>query len=99
MASLIPEEKREYLSKNYISFATESYTEAVKMYPGEFLNKVEKACMPNHELRLKVGLQITLLSCLDEIKGIFAGTRLIITQLLEHEIVVEVLTRAVVGRK
>ncbi|XP_026446496.1 uncharacterized protein LOC113347124 [Papaver somniferum] len=97
--SLFPGEERQYLSKDYISFATENYNEAKQLYPTEFLNKVEIAYMPKHELRLKIGLPITLLRCLDEKKGIITGTRLIITQLLEHEIVAEVLTGPAVGKK
>ncbi|XP_026384383.1 uncharacterized protein LOC113279965 [Papaver somniferum] len=69
------------------------------LYHKEFLNKIENAYMPPHELKLKIGLPIILLSGLTRNQDIVAGTRLIITELLEHEIVAEVLTVAAVGEE
>ncbi|XP_026450951.1 uncharacterized protein LOC113351112 [Papaver somniferum] len=93
------EKDREYLSRDYVSFTANNHTEAVQLYPKQFLNKIGNAYMPPHELKLKIGLPIIFLSGLTRDQDIAAGTRLIITDLLEHEIVAEVLTGAAVGEE
>jgi hypothetical protein len=47
----------------------------------QFLNTIVASGLPNHKLRLKVGVPVMLLRNLDQHYGLCNGTRLIITRM------------------
>jgi ATP-dependent DNA helicase PIF1 len=68
-------------------------------YPVEFLNSLSLNGMPPHELKLSVGSVVVLLRNLNKSKGLCNGTRLVITQLLNHAIKAKILTGDVIGEE
>jgi len=69
------------------------------MYPTEFLNSLKFPGIPNHELRLKVGLPVMLLRNINQSAGLCNGTRMTITQLGNKCIEAKIITRTNVGQK
>ncbi|XP_052197177.1 uncharacterized protein LOC127804356 [Diospyros lotus] len=54
------------------------------LHSTEFLNSIKCSSVPNHELRLQVGIPIMLLRNIDHTAGLCNGTRLIVTRLGSH---------------
>ena len=69
------------------------------MYPTEFLNSLKFPGIPNHELRLKVGLPVMLLRNINQSAGLCNGTRMTITQLGNKYIEAKIITETQVGQK
>lgn len=61
-------------------------------YPSEYLNSINTAELPPHELKLKKNAIIMLLRNLDVSEGMCNGTRLIVTELCNHIIKAKILT-------
>ena len=69
------------------------------MYTKEFLNTLRFPGMPNHELKLKVGLPVMLLRNINQSAGLCNGTRMTITQLGKRCIEAQIITGTHVGDK
>jgi hypothetical protein len=69
------------------------------LYPTEFLNTLKFLGIPNHELKLKVGLSVMLLRNINQIVGLSNGTRVMITQLGSKYIEAQIITVTNVGDK
>jgi hypothetical protein len=52
-----------------------------ELYPTEFLNTLKFPGIPDHELKLKVGLPVMLLRNINQSAGLCNGTRMTLTQL------------------
>ncbi|KAL6579905.1 hypothetical protein OROMI_007929 [Orobanche minor] len=62
-----------------------------QMYFIEYLNSIKCSGVPNHQLKLKVGVRVMLLRNIDHTIGLCNGTRLIITKLGSYVIAARVL--------
>lgn len=67
-------------------------------FPPEFLNSVDIADLPPHELKLKKNTIIMLLRNLDISEGLCNGTRLIVTELCNNIIKAKIITGEQSGR-
>ena len=81
MLDLIPCEAKMYLSYDS-SLSTNLNGDAIDVvHTPEFLNTINTPGLPNHKLRLKVGVPVMLLRNIDQRSGLCNGTRLIITRM------------------
>jgi hypothetical protein len=69
------------------------------LYPTEFLNTLKFLGIPNHELKLKVGLPVMLLRNINQAAGLCNGTRMTITQLRSKYIEAQIITGTNIGDK
>ena len=69
------------------------------MYPTEFLNSLKCPGIPDHEIRLKVGLPVMLLRNINQSEGLCNGTRLTITHLGKWFIEAQMMTGTNIGNK
>lgn len=81
MLSLIPGEVKTYLSFDTPCEQNESHDGPDNIHTPELLNTIKASGLPNHELKLKVGVPVMLLRNMDQSAGLCNGTRLIITRL------------------
>jgi hypothetical protein len=70
-----------------------------ELYPTQFLNTLKFPGIPDHELRLKVGLPVMLLRNINQSAGLCNGTRMTITQLGSKYIEAQIITGTHVGDK
>ncbi|KAF8077315.1 hypothetical protein N665_1046s0003 [Sinapis alba] len=64
----------------------------------DFLNSIKVSGLPNHILRLKVGCPVMVLRNINPSAGLMNGTRLQITQLMDHMVQAKIITGEKVGR-
>ncbi|XP_052206923.1 uncharacterized protein LOC127811252 [Diospyros lotus] len=69
------------------------------LHSTEFLNSIKCSGVPNHELRLKVGIPVMLLRNIDHTAGLCNGTRLIVTRLGSHVLEATILSGTNAGHK
>lgn len=69
------------------------------MHTPEFLNTIVASGLPNHKLRLKVGVPVMLLRNLDLQNGLCNGTRLIITRMGKYVLEGKEISGSSVGEK
>ncbi|KAK4596705.1 hypothetical protein RGQ29_014654 [Quercus rubra] len=79
MIDLINVDEKTYLSADSICKASTNILDQDVMYPTEHLNSLKFPGIPNHKLRLKVGMPIMLLRNLNQSAGLCNGTRLLVT--------------------
>jgi hypothetical protein len=96
---LIDSPEATYLSADSICKASSNIEHQDALYPVEFLNSLKFAGIPNHELKLKIGLPIMLLRNLNQSAGLCNGTRLTITQMSRWVIEARIITGTHVGCK
>jgi hypothetical protein len=68
-----------YRSCDFVCSASTNGME--ELYPIEFLNTLKYPGIPDHELRLKVGLLVMLLRNINQSAGLCNGMRMTLTQL------------------
>jgi ATP-dependent DNA helicase PIF1 len=90
-------EEMVYMSCDMV--CTASIDGSDELYPTEFLNTLKFSGIPDHELRLKVGLPVMLLRNINETAGLYNGIRMTITQCGNKYIEVQIITRIHVGDK
>ncbi|XP_074278224.1 uncharacterized protein LOC141601817 [Silene latifolia] len=97
--SKVSGEEKIYLSSDSIckSQILDAFDESA--YSTEFLNSIRCSGMPNHELRLKIGVPVILLRNLDQAGGLCNGTRLEITRLGERVIEAKIISGRNIGHK
>jgi ATP-dependent DNA helicase PIF1 len=98
------EESHTYLSANSLVPTEEGANVAIRvsmdsLYLVEFLNTLRFSGIANHELQLKVGVQILLLRNLNQSIGLCNGTRLIVKRLGQRVIEAEIITGNNVGKR
>nr|XP_023894341.1 uncharacterized protein LOC112006288 [Quercus suber] len=81
VVSCLHGEEQTYLSSDSICKASSNIADQDVLYPAEFLNTLRFPGLPNHKLKLKLGLPIMLLRNLNQNAGLCNGTRLVITKL------------------
>jgi hypothetical protein len=86
-----------YLSSDSVCSASINGLDS--MYPMEFLNTLKFPGIPDHELKLKVGLPVMLLRNINQAAGLCNGTRMTVTQLGQKYIEAEIITGTNVGNK
>ena len=59
-------------------------SDAYSNITSEFLNSLSMSGLPNHKIKLKIGVPIMLLRNLDQATGLCNGSRLIVTRLANH---------------
>lgn len=90
--SLWPGDEVTYLSSDSVCKVDENSNGCEGIYTPEFLNSITSSGMPNHKLRLKIGVPVMLLRNIDQGSGLCNGTRLIVTQLGKHVIEARVIS-------
>jgi len=95
---LLPGEVKEYFSSDKICDSDTSVERDANMST-EFLNAIKCSGVPNHVLRLKLGVPVMLIRNLDQKYGLCNGTRLQVTQLGDRVIEAKVLTGSNAGNK
>jgi hypothetical protein len=88
-----------YLSSDSVSKSMYYNHEMEHQYPTEFLNTLKHSGIPNHQLKLKVGLPVMLLRNINQTAGLCNGTRMIITRLGEKVTEAQIITGACIGDK
>lgn len=79
--SLIPGEEKTYLSCDSPLSTNSSATRPDDIHTPELLNTITASGIPNHKIKLKIGVPIMLLRNLDPSTGLCNGTRLIVTKM------------------
>ena len=97
--SQIPGEEVTYLSSDTTCKAMSTVEDKDMLYPTEFLNSLTFSGIPDHELRLKIGLPVMLMRNINQSAGLCNGTRLTITQLGKRFIEGQVITGTNIGDK
>jgi len=77
-------EEKEYLISNSVDESASS--DAYSNITSEFLNSLSMFGLPNHKIKLKIGVPIMLFRNLDQATGLCNGSRLIVTRLANHVI-------------
>jgi ATP-dependent DNA helicase PIF1 len=83
---LIPGEEKTYLSYDSPYSKTIDGNPVNDVHTPEFLNIIVTSRLPNHKLRLKVGVSVMLLRNIDTQLGLCNGTRLSITRMGKFEL-------------
>ena len=99
MIDLINVDEETYLSADSLCKASSNILDQDVMYPIEFLNSLKFPGIPNHKLRLKVGLPIMLLRNLNQSNGLCNGTRLLVTQLSKWVLEAQIISGTHIGEK
>ncbi|CAN6372728.1 unnamed protein product [Urochloa humidicola] len=99
MISQLTTEEMSYYSADTIDDDTNNRATLDALYPTEFLNTIQMSGLPEHHLKLKVGVPIMLLRNLNPSKGLCNGTRLIVTQLTHRIIEGQIITGKAKGSK
>ncbi|KAM0832093.1 hypothetical protein ACQ4PT_065114 [Festuca glaucescens] len=92
-------EDKIYRSCDTVCKAVTLSEEVDMLYSKEFLNSLEFPGIPNHELKLKIGLPVMLMRNLNQSAGLCNGTRMTITQLGKRFIEAQIITGTRVGDK
>ena len=97
--SQIQGEEVTYRSLDTMCKATTNSFRMENMTPTEFLNTLKFPGIPDHKLKLKVGLPVMLLRNINQAAGLCNGTRMTITQLGNKYIEAQIITGTHVGEK
>ena len=92
MLSQLPGEEKVYLSSDSICKSEDNGADHGPVYSVEYLNSIQCSGVPNHMLRLKVGVPFMLIRNIDQSSGLCNGTRLLITKLDNHVIGAKILS-------
>lgn len=90
-------EEREYLSSDSNDDSNSDESMAYDVLTPEFLSSLSASGIPNHCIKLKIGVPIMLLRNLDQSEGLCNGTRLIVTNLGNHVIGAKIISGKNIG--
>ncbi|WOL01809.1 ATP-dependent DNA helicase PIF1-like [Canna indica] len=96
---LIEDEELIYYSSDSVSNTKSAFKDPHLLYPTEFLNSLKFSGIPDHELKLKVGIPLILLRNINQSIELCNGTRLIILRLGKWFIEAEIITGSNIGDK
>jgi len=82
--SLIDGEERTYLSSDTPCQSDEDNNIQSEWFTSKFLNDIKCSGIPNHKIKLKVGVPIMLLRNIDQANGLCNGTRLQVNHLSKN---------------
>ncbi|XP_074362712.1 uncharacterized protein LOC141702985 [Apium graveolens] len=88
-----------YLSQDSIDDAGDDDNDFRSSFPVDYLNSINMPCFPKHELNLKVGVVVILMRNLNQIMGLYNGTRMIVKSCRKNSIECEILCGSHVGTK
>ncbi|XP_025665010.1 uncharacterized protein [Arachis hypogaea] len=99
IVDLLPGEEKNYLSADSIC-GSDAYSDVdVDWITVEFLNQIRCSGLPNHLLKLKIGVPIILLRNIDPAGGLCNGTRLVMRDLGTNVIGADIVSGSNVGDK
>lgn len=99
LLSKVEGEEIVYLSSDSISNAERNAGSHDDFYSPDFLNSIRCSGLPNHKLKLKVGVPVMLLRNINKSEGLCNGTRLQVSRLGKHVIEAKIITGRNVGHK
>ena len=99
MLSLMPDDEKTYLSCDSPCSANSTIGGPADVHTPKFLNTITTFGLPNHLLKLKVGVPVMLLRIVDQNLGLCNGTRLIITKMEKYVLEARVISGSNVGDK
>ncbi|XP_055960513.1 uncharacterized protein LOC130015063 [Mercurialis annua] len=70
-----------YYSSDFVCKASSNINDQDILYPTEFLNTLKFSGVPDHNLKLKVGVPVMLMRNINQSAGLCNGTRMVITHL------------------
>ena len=97
LLSRMPGDDKVYLSSDSILKTDGFISPGQPLYSTDFLNSIKASGIPNHVLRLKVGVPIMLMRNIDQSAGLCNGTRLITTRLGNHVIEATIMSGRNIG--
>lgn len=97
--SLFPGNETEYVSSDSVCQSDTDSDAQGQWFTTEFLNDIKCSGIPNHRLKLKVGVPVMLMRNIDQTAGLCNGTRLRINELGKNVIGVTILTGKNIGDK
>jgi ATP-dependent DNA helicase PIF1 len=97
--SLIPGEEKTYLSCDSPLSRNSMINRPGDVHTPEFLNIVTASGIPNHKIKLKVGVLIMLMRNLDPTAGLCNEPRLIVTKMGKYVLEAKVITGDNIGEK
>lgn len=97
--SSIPGDETEYLSSDAVCQSDENSEVQGEWFTPEFLNEIKCSGIPNHKLKLKVGVPVMLMRNIDQAAGLCNGTRLLVNELGKNVIGATVLTGTNIGER
>ncbi|XP_074323772.1 uncharacterized protein LOC141660684 [Apium graveolens] len=95
----LPGESVSYFSVDAVEEFGGTDEDMNKAFPIEYLNSLNVAGMPPHDLKLKVGVVVMLMRNLNQTLGLCNGTRMIVTKCLRFCVKCEVICGTFVGSK
>ncbi|XP_072088106.1 uncharacterized protein [Arachis hypogaea] len=99
IVDLLPGQEKNYLSADSIC-GSDVYSDVdVDWINVEFLNQIRCSGLPNHSLKLKIGVPIILLRNIDPAGGLCNGTRLVVRDLGRNVIGADIVSGSNVGDK
>ncbi|XP_057747737.1 uncharacterized protein LOC130966935, partial [Arachis stenosperma] len=99
IVDLLPGEEKNYLSADLIC-GSDAYSDVeVDWINVEFLNQIRCSGLPNHSLKLKIGMPIILLRNVDPVGGLYNGTRLVVRDLGTNVIGADIVSGSNIGDK
>ncbi|XP_074324207.1 uncharacterized protein LOC141661121 [Apium graveolens] len=95
----LPGESVSYFSVDAVEEFGGTNEDLNEAFPIEYLNSLNVAGMPPHDLKLKVGAVVMLMRNLNQTLGLCNGTRMIVTKFLRFCVECEVICGTFVGSK
>lgn len=99
MLSLIPGDQKTYLSFDAPYSLNTDIDNPDDVHTTEFLNTITALGLPNHVVKLKVGVPVMLLRNIDHSSGLCNGTRLVITKMGKYVLEGKVISGSNIGHK
>ncbi|AES69479.1 PIF1-like helicase [Medicago truncatula] len=87
------------INEYVLDLITDAVDNVHNVHTPEFLNTLVSSGLPNHKLRLKVGVPVMLLRNIDQSLGLCIGTRLVITRMGKFVLEGKVISGSNIGDK